>query len=505
MFDQFSKNAVVRPRIDFRLVSGILGGLIFCLGVSMLLPCLIALIYHEASWSAFLVTAGGTMAAGGLLFYKYKPEHELRMREAFLIVALIWFLGSLFSAFPFVLSGSLESYTDAVFEAMSGLTTTGATIFGGITASGIQNPDIESLDKSILFWRSLSHWLGGMGIIVLTLALLPLLGIGGMQLYQAEYSGSTADKITPRIQETALLLWTIYVGLTAGEFVLLWLHPSMDWFEAMNHAFATLATGGFSTKNASVAAFDSVYIDAVITLFMFLAGINFALHFRMFTGDPKPFFENREFRFYVLLTAIFTVGIVGGLVITQDYSIGEALQYGTFQVVSIVTTTGFGTDDYMLWLPFSSFLLFLLFFTGGCAGSTGGGIKMIRLMIIMKNISREFKQLIHPQAILPIRLGNKVVEQKILKTILGFFVMYFIVFAAGAIIMTTMGFDMMSSMGASIASLGNIGPGWGEFGPINNYAKIPIFGKWVLLILMMIGRLELFTVLVLFTPWFWKN
>jgi len=504
MIEFMSKN-VNRPSIDFRLVAGILGWLLFFLGVAMLLPFLIALIYHEPSWSAFIITAGGTMLIGGTLFYLYKPEEELRMREAFMIVGLIWFLGSVFGAFPFILSGSLDSYTDAVFEAMSGLTTTGATIFGGVTASGIQNPDIESLDKSILFWRSLSHWMGGMGIIVLTLALLPLLGIGGMQLYQAEYSGSTADKITPRIQETAMLLWTIYVGLTAAEFILLWFHPSMDWFEAINHAFATLATGGFSTKNASIAAFDSVYIDLIITLFMFLAGINFALHYRLFTGDSMPFFQNRELRFYALLTLIFTVLIAAGLFITQDYSIGKAIRYGTFQVVSILTTTGFGTDDYLLWMPFTSFLLFLLFFTGGCAGSTGGGIKMMRLMIIMKNISREFRQIVHPQAVLPIRIGERVVESKILKTVLGFFVMYFIIFAAGAIIMSAMGFDMMSAMGASIASLGNVGPGWGEFGPVENYAKVPIFGKWVLLILMMIGRLELFTVLVLFTPWYWKN
>lgn len=504
MIDSFSQN-LSRPMIDFRLVTGILGGLVFFLGVSLLLPMIIAFIYNEASWDAFLITSVGAMLSGGVLFYVYKPQDELRMREAFLIVSLVWFLGSLVGAFPFTLSGTLESYTDAVFETMSGLTTTGATIFGGVTASGIQTPDIESLDKSILFWRSLSHWLGGMGIIVLTLALLPLLGIGGMQLYQAEYSGSTADKITPRIQETALLLWTIYVGLTAVEFVLLWVHPSMDWFDAINHAFATLATGGFSTKNASVAAFDSAYIDGIITLFMFLAGINFAMHYRLFTGESKTFFENRELRFYTLIMVIFIVAIAAGLFVSQDYDLGESIRYGSFQVVSIVTTTGFGTDDYLFWMPFTSFLLFILFFTGGCAGSTGGGIKMIRLMIIMKNISREFRQIIHPQAVLPIRLGEKIVDQKILKTILGFFVMYLIVFAIGAIILSLMGFDMMSSMGASIASLGNIGPAWGEFGPINNYAKVPIFGKWVLLILMMIGRLELFTVLVIFTPWFWKN
>ncbi|MEX0661802.1 MAG: potassium transporter TrkG [Balneolaceae bacterium] len=494
-----------RPRIDFKLISGILGGLIFCLGVALLLPFFVALFYSEPSWSAFLITASGAMLLGIVLFVLFQPKEELRMREAFLIVTLAWFVGSLIGAFPFILSGSLESYTDAVFETMSGLSTTGATILGGVTTAGIQNPEIEALDKSLLFWRSLSHWMGGMGIIVLTLALLPLLGIGGMELYQAEYSGSTSDKLTPRIQETAFLLWSVYVGMTFVQFLLLWIHPSMDWFEAINHSFSTLATGGFSTQNDSVIGFDSVYVDVVITIFMFLAGINFALHYRLFTGNTKSFFENREIRFYSLLTILFIVGISGGLWLIDNYSFGNALRYGSFQVVSILTTTGFGTDDYALWMPFTSFLLFLLFFTGGCAGSTGGGIKMIRLMIIAKNVGREFKQIIHPQAVIPVRVGNRVIESSILKTILGFFVVYFLIFMVGAVIMSFMGFDFMSAMGASIASLGNIGPGWGDFGPTDNYAGIPFIGKWVLLILMMIGRLELFTVLVIFTPWFWKN
>jgi len=494
-----------RPRIDFKIVTGILGGLVFFLGVALLFPLVIALFYNEASWTAFLYTAVPSMVIGAALFYIFKPQYELRMREAFLIVTLTWFVGSLIGAFPFTLSGTLQSYTDAVFEAMSGLSTTGATILGGVTSDGIQNPAIEDIDKGLLLWRSLSHWLGGMGIIVLTLALLPLLGIGGMQLYKAEYSGSTSDKLTPRIQETALLLWSIYVGMTVVQFLLLWVHPSMDWFEAINHAFATLATGGFSTKNGSIASFDSVYIDVIITLFMFLAGVNFAMHFRLLSGDVKSVFENREIRFYTLLAILFTILISGGLWLIDNYEFGDALRYGSFQVVSILTTTGFGTDDYALWMPFTSFLLFLLFFSGGTAGSTGGGIKMIRILIILKNVGREFKQIIHPQAVIPVRVGDRVIESTILKNILGFFVVYFIVFAVGSIIMSFMGYDFMSAMGASIASLGNIGPGWGEFGPTSDYAGVPYIGKWVLLILMMIGRLELFTVLVIFTPWFWKN
>jgi len=497
-----SKN---RPRIDFRLVTGIMGSFILFLGCTLFLPMIIAFIYGEPSWDAFLITGLGATALGGVLFYQFRPKEELRMREAFLIVSLTWFVGSLIGAIPFLLSGSLETYTDAVFETMSGFTTTGATIFNGVTSDGIQNLMIEELDKSVLFWRSFTHWMGGMGIIVLTLALLPLLGIGGMQLYQAEYSGSTSDKLTPRIQETAFLLWSIYVGLTLAQFLLLWLHPSMDWFEAINHAFSTLATGGFSTKNDSVAGFDSVYIDTVIIIFMLLAGINFAMHFKLFKGDVGSFLKNREIRFYSLVIGSFTIAISAGLWVLQDYSIGEAIRYGSFQVVSIVTTTGFGTDDYAHWVPFTSFLLFILFFSGGCAGSTGGGIKMIRLMIIAKNIGREFKQIIHPQAIVPVRVGDRVIDSPILKTILGFFVAYFLIFVFGALGMSLMGFDFMSAMGASIASLSNIGPAWGVFGPVENYAGVPYLGKWLLLILMMIGRLELFTVLVLFTPWFWKN
>lgn len=502
---EFLEQSKNRPRIDFSLVTGVLGGLFFFLGIALLGPMIIALIYDEPSWFAFLITSVLAISGGAALYLFFRPVHELRMREAFLIVTLTWFIGSLIGAFPFTISGTLDSYTDAVFETMSGLSTTGATILGGTTHSGILNPAIEDIDKSLLFWRSLSHWLGGMGIIVLTLALLPLLGIGGMQLFQAEYSGSTSDKLTPRIQETAMLLWTVYIGMTGVQFLLLWIHPSMDWFEAVNHALSTLATGGFSTQNSSVAAFDSVYIDVIITIFMFLAGINFAMHFRLFSGNAKSFFENREIRFYSLITIVFIALISASLWLMENYSVGEALRYGSFQVLAILTTTGFGTDDYALWMPFSSFLLFLLFFTGGCAGSTSGGIKMIRLMIMAKNIGREFKQILHPQAILPLRVGTKVIQSNILKTILGFFVVYFLIFLIGALILSFMGYDFKSAIGASIACLGNIGPGWGDFGPSEAYTHVPIGGKWVLIVLMMIGRLELFTVLVLFTPWFWKN
>lgn len=493
------------PNINFHSVFGILGAFTFFLGFALLVPMVIAFIYDETVWHTFLYSASIAFVLGGGSYYYFRADQELRIREGFLIVSLTWLLLSLVGALPFVISGILPSYTDAVFETMSGLTTTGATILGGETAAGFLNPQIESLPRSMLFWRSLAHWLGGMGIIVLSLAILPLLGVGGMQLFQAESPGPTADKLTPRVQQTAKLLWGVYVAFTAAEFLLLWIHPSMDWFEAINHAFATLATGGFSTKNGSIQAFDSVYVDVVITLFMFLAGINFAMHYRLLRGDTHSFFDNRETRFYTLITAVCIVIISGALWIFDDYSMGSALRYGAFQVVSIVTTTGFGTDDYELWHSFATFVLFLLFFAGGCAGSTGGGPKMIRWMIVIRNSYREIRQIVHPKAILPIRIGNKTVNSDTQRAVLSFFILYIFMFALGGFVMALFGYDLLSAFGASIACLGNIGPGWGAFGPTDNFAQIPIFGKWVLILMMMIGRLEIFTVLLIFTPAFWKQ
>ena len=494
-----------RPNIDFQTVWGVLGAIIFFMGFALLVPVIIALIYNEPEWKAFLYSALIAFISGGALYSIFKRKEDFRVREGFLIVTLTWLILSLIGALPFIISEVLPSYTDAVFETMSGLSTTGATIFGGTTNSGYTNPDIVSLPMSILFWRSLTHWLGGMGFIVLSLAILPLLGIGGMQLFQAESPGPTTEKLTPRVRETAKLLWGVYVAFTAAEFLLLWAHPAMGWFDALNHAFATLATGGFSTRDASVAAFDSIYIDVVITIFMYLAGINFAMHFRLLRGETKAFFTSRETRFYSLIVGIAILFISFSLWLFNDYSLGSAFRYGAFQAVSIVTTTGFGTDNYELWYSFGAFFLFLLFFTGGCAGSTGGGPKMIRWMIIIRNSFREFKQIVHPQAVLPIRIGDKTVDRNIQRTVLSFFVLYIMVFGIGALTMSIMGYGFESAIGASIASLGNIGPGWGVFGPTENYAKLPDIGKWVLIILMMIGRLEIFTVLLLFTPSFWKQ
>lgn len=494
-----------RPRIDLLGVLGILGSFIFFMGFSLLLPVIIDLIYEEGLWQDFVISALIAFIVGGSLWYFFRPKHELRIREGFLVVGLTWFLLSLVGALPFVISGVLPEFTNAVFESMSGLTTTGATVFGGVNSDGLANLNIEQLPKAILFWRSLTHWLGGMGIIVLSIAILPILGIGGMQLFQAESSTPLTDKLTPRVQQTAKLLWIIYVAYTLAEFLLLWLHPSMDWFDSLNHAFSTLGTGGFSTKDGSVADFHSVYVDWIIILFMFLAGINFAMHFRLWHGERGSFFNNREIRFYIKVVFITSVIISLSLWMYNDHTLARSFQLGIFQALSIITTTGFVTDDYQLWNSMGSATLFLLFFTGGCAGSTAGGIKMMRLMILTKNTFREIKQILHPKALLPLTIGEKSISQSTLRTVLSFFILYMLIFAFGALLISMFGYDILTSIGASIATLANIGPAWGEFGPVDNFAQMPYMAKWILIIMMMVGRLELFTVLILFTPAFWKQ
>ncbi|MEX2396557.1 MAG: potassium transporter TrkG, partial [Balneolales bacterium] len=431
MFDLFSGST-----INFKSIVGILGAFMFFLGFALLIPIIPALIYHEEAWQAFLISASFAFICGALSYIFFKPKQELRLREVFIVVTFTWIILSLVGAFPFMLSGTLINYTDAFFETISGLTTTGATIFGGTTTSGNINANIEDLPKSIVFWRSFLHWLGGMGFVVLSIAILPLLGTGGMQLFQAESSLLNSDKPTPRVQQTAKFLWYIYLGITLLHFVLLWVHPKMDWFEAINHAFSTMATGGFSTKDGSVGAFDSVYIDTVITLFMFLAGVNFVLHFRILRGEVSNVLENRELRFYVLVALIVTTLITFSLWMNYYDSFGEALRYGTFQALSILTTTGYGTADYTLWPAFALFLIFLLFFTGGSTGSTSGGIKMTRWIILLRSSFREIKQAVHPKGVYPIRMGNSIIDPAVSRTIFSFFVLYMLIFAAGVLALT---------------------------------------------------------------------
>lgn len=502
--------------LNLRAIVSTLAALVAFLGIALVVPALVGLGYGEPSWWAFAVTAAGAMAVGVPVWrlLRLTDGTELRVRDGFLIVALSWVVMALVGALPFVLAGVLPSYTDAFFETISGFTTTGATVLGGI-----HTPAIEEIPKAFLLWRSLAHWMGGMGIIVLTLAILPILGVGGMQLYKAEVPGPSADKLTPRVRETAKRLWLIYVGITAVQVLLLL--PVMGWFDAVNHAFATMATGGFSTKNGSVGQFESAYVDWVIVVFMFLAGMNFALHYRALRGQPITVFRDTEFRVYVWIVAIATVLLtiatwarvehlvpLDPLLGREPVSYGsllDALRYGAFQAVSIVTTTGFGTADYEFWPPLAIGVLFMLFFIGGMAGSTGGGVKVIRHVLMFKNSFKEIRQLIHPQAVLAIRLNGRVVPQDVMRNVLSFIVLYLGLIGFGTLAVAASGVDLLSAFGGVISSVGNIGPAFGTLGPAENYAHLPGSAKWTLSFLMIAGRLEIFTVLILFVPSFWRR
>ncbi len=473
----------------------ILGALLLFLGASLFVPLPFSFYYADGAWPAFVLSAVICFVVGGFLFRFCKSSKELTVREGFAVVTFGWGVFAVFGALPYLLSGAISSPLDAIFETMSGFTTTGSTIL----------TDIEALPQSLLFWRSLTHWLGGMGIIVLSLAILPMLGVGGMQLFKAEVPGPTADRLKPRIQDTAKMLWGVYFLLTLVETLLL-MFGGMSFFDAVCHSFATLATGGFSTRNGSIAAYNSSYIDGVITLFMILAGINFALHFQVLRGKAGEFFRSEELRVYLGIILVATVVIMifnwTGGVYPQFW---ENFRYSIFQVSSIMTTTGFGTADYELWPVLPQYILVLLMFIGGCAGSTGGGMKVARILLLFKHAQVQVFRLIHPRAIRLVKLGNRPVDKDVLQSILGFFALFIGVFVVGSLLVAASGMDLVSAGGAVVACLSNIGPGLGSVGPVDNFSHVPGFGKAVLIVCMLMGRLELFTVLVLFFPSFWRK
>lgn len=481
--------------MDFKAVIAILGLLIIFIGAAMLTAIPFSLYYSDGAVLSILISSLICLAAGVILWLIFKRYlNDLKTREGFAIVTFGWLTMSLFGSLPFIISGAIPSVTDAIFETVSGFTTTGASILS----------NIEAMPAGLLFWRSMTQWIGGMGIIVLSLAILPVLGVGGMQLFKAESPGPTVDKLKPRIRETAKVLWQVYILFSAVQTLFL-LIGGMNLFDSITHTFTTMATGGFSTKNASVAHFNSPFIDIVITVFMFAAGVNFALHYRALNGDVKSFFRNSEFIFYASITVVAIIITSVILLLHGNYTnIPETLRHSSFQIVSILTTTGFVTADYELWPVAIQFILFLLMFNGGCAGSTGGGIKNMRTLILLRNGAAELRKLIHPKAIVPVRFNAKAVPQEIISNILAFFVLFISTFVFATLIMTAMGLDIVTAMGSVIASLSNVGPGLGEVGPMDNYSNIPLLGKWVLSFCMIIGRLELFTVLVIFTRVFWK-
>jgi trk system potassium uptake protein TrkH len=483
-------------RFNFKQIIRILGLLIIINGSFMATCIPFSLYYKENTWESILISSIISIAAGLIIWFAFRSsgDSELRKRDGYLIVTFGWLTMSLTGSLPYVFSGAIPYYTDAFFETISGYTTTGASIL----------TDIESLPKGILFWRSLTQWIGGMGIIVLAVAILPILGIGGMQLFVAEAPGISPDKLKPRIRETAIRLWLIYLILTSVELILLWL-GGMSFFDAINHSLTTMATGGFSTKNSSIAHFTNPFIHYVIIVFMFLAGTNFTLTYFGLHGYVKKIWKNEEFRFYSIFILIFGILIALAVMKITSDNFETAFRGSLFMVVSIVSTTGYVTLDYTGINSLITVVFFMLMFIGASAGSTAGGVKIIRHVILVKNTLLELQRLIHPNAVLPVRLNNKAVSRDITFNVLAFMIIYFMVFALGSVIMSLLGVDFITALGSVATSVGNIGPGIGSVGPVNNFAHIPYSGKWFLSFLMLLGRLELFTVLILFTPYFWRK
>ena len=473
----------------------ILGILLMVEGFFMWLSIPVTLLYGENDALHFLLSGAITALVGFAGFFLTRRARlEVTKRDGYIIVTAGWLFFSFFGTLPFLLTGSIPGFTDAFFETISGFTTTGASILN----------NIEEMSHGILFWRSLTQWLGGMGIIVLTLVILPVLGIGGMQLFAAEVPGPVPDKLHPRIKETAKRLWGIYVILTLAEIILLWIGP-MNLFDSICHGLTTMATGGFSTKQASIAYWDSPYVHYVITIFMFLAGVNFTLSYFGFHLRFKKIWSNEEFRYYLGFILVFSLIIAAGLFFSSNRGAEESIRSSLFQVVSIITTTGYATDDYLLWMPALTMLIFILMFFGGSAGSTGGGPKIMRIVILIKNSTQELKRLIHPNAVIPVRLNKVAVDNVVVTNVLAFLAFYAVIAITSIVVMSFLGNDFETSIGAVAATLGNIGPGIGDVGPAYSYSEIAVAGKWFLSFLMLVGRLELFTVIVLFSPVFWKE
>ena len=495
-------------KLNFKIIFHFLGLLLLFNGGFMLLAAIMSYAYNDGATLSISLSGIMVIIIGVIVMLITKNhEKEINKREGYIVVTFGWIIMALSGTLPYVLTGSIPSFTNAFFETISGYTTTGSTILN----------DIESLPEGILFWRSLTHWIGGMGIIVLAIAILPLLGIGGMQLFAAEAPGPSADKLHPRITDTAKRLWLIYFGYTVAETILLQV-AGMSFFDAINHSMCTLSTGGFSTKNASLAHWNGQpIIQYIVILFMLLAGTNFVLSYFAFKGRVQKIIKDEEFKLYFKFIVIFT--IIASIIIyfgtdvtassiTHPMVWGEAesaVRHALFQVLAIITTTGFVTADFTLWTPFLTVLFFGLMFLGGSAGSTSGGVKVVRHLLMIRNGFMEFKRTLHPNAILPVRYNKKSINEKIIFNILAFFILYMLSFIVGALVFSMLGLEFESAIGVAASSLGNVGPALGDFGPVNNFYDMPAIGKWWASFLMLIGRLELFTVLILLTPFFWRN
>ncbi len=480
--------------INYHPIARIMGVLLAIMALFIWAVMPVCWWYGGTDWKAMLWSGLASFGVGSILWLvPDKEKKTIRKREGYLIVALGWLFMSFAGMLPYLFSGALTTVPDALFETVSGMTTTGASVI----------TDIEAQSEGILFWRSLSQWIGGMGIIVLTVAIFPLLGIGGIELFVAEAPGPTSDKLHPRISETAKRLWLIYVGLTGLLTLLLWAE-GMTLYDAINHAFTTMATGGFSTKNASVAAFDVPIIQYTLAFFMFLAGTNYTVLYFALKGRFRKVWGSDEFRAYLWLVVFLAIIITLQVHWHSGQSWERSFRDSIFQLTSVLTTTGFVSADYTQWSPALTLLFFILLFLGGSAGSTSGGIKMVRHLVFVKNSWLEFKRIIHPRAIIRMRLNGELVPGRIITHIIIFLLIYLLVFIVGSLVLTCMGLDFLTAIGAAATSLGNVGPGIGKVGPVDNFAWLPDAAKIFLSFLMLLGRLELFTILVLFTPFFWR-
>ncbi len=479
-------------------------GIINIMGVLLLINALLmlfcipfALYYDDGTSLNWLSSVGLSFVFGGLLYgltFRHQDRKNIRKREGYIIVTLSWVVMALSGAIPYVTTGAIPDFTNAFFESISGFTTTGASILD----------NIESLPESVLFWRSLTQWIGGLGFIVLVISILPSLGIGGMQLFVAEATGITTDKIKPRIQDTGKRLWFLYIGLTALCCMSM-LFGGMDFFDAINHSLTTLSTGGFSTKQASMAYFNSPYLEYTTTIFMFLGGTSFVLLYLCLKGKFGNIRKNEEFRGYLLITVGTTLVVTLILMFQHQLHLEEAFRKAVFQVVSIITTTGYASADFTTWGGAAIIIFFTLMFVGGSAGSTAGGVKVVRHLIIAKNSVIEFKRQLHLSAIIPVRFNGKAIPHEVTRNILAFVIIYVTIFGFSSVVLTLTGMDAITAMGSVATSLGNVGPGLSDTGPAFSFSHIPAPAKWMLGALMVIGRLEIFTVLIIFTNYFWKD
>ena len=474
----------------------VVGALLIVLGGAQLVPMATSFFYGESDWPIFLATTLAVMAAGGILYFVSRNAREISIRDGFAVVTLSWITACVAGALPYYFSGSIPSFTDSMFESMSGFTTTGATII----------TDYTVLSHGFLLWRSLTQWFGGMGIIVLALVVLPALGIGGMQLYKWEVPGPYSDKITPKIRDTAKALWAVYLLITVVEAVLL-MALGMSPFDAVNHSLTTVATGGFSTRGDSIAGFQSAAIEWTIIGFMLLGGMNFSLHYRLFTrpGHRLGYFKNVEWYWYVCAVAGASLCVIAYLFFRQGYAFSEALTKGTFQVVALATSTGYTSDDYVQWGAFPQFLLLVLMLSGGCAGSTSGGIKWVRILLVLKNIRLQLLRLVHPRLVVQVKINKTTVTREIQRNIYAFMFLFFLTLGVLTLLISLDGHSMLTSIGAAVSALANIGPGLDAVGPAGTYFPLSGYVKWIMISGMLLGRLELMTVFMLVLPFTWRR